>query len=237
MQNLKRLIFDADDTLWENNIFYIQTADSLFDLFEKAGWNRKKVSQHFDQLEIKVVKERGYGSENYIFILESIFDYYYNLNHKKLDRKQFNQIIKNFRNKAQNKPPVFTGVEHTLKKLSKNYDLYVLTKGNIEEQKRKVNDSNLGDYFVESFVVEEKDDQIYKSISKKYNWKAAECCMIGNSPKSDINPALRIGMFAIFIPYPHTWKLDNERVMKDHPNLYTVNSISEIPNLLMSYSR
>ena len=29
--------------------------------------------------------------------------------------------------------------------------------------------------------------------------------MIGNSPKSDINPALACGLHAVFIHHPHTW--------------------------------
>ncbi|MFC2088887.1 HAD hydrolase-like protein, partial [Calditrichota bacterium] len=142
-----------------------------------------------------------------------------------------------FRNKAQNKPPVFSDVGPTLKKLKKNFDLFVLTKGNIEEQKRKVETSELSDYFDEIFVVSEKNDQTYKSISDKYHWQVDECCMVGNSPKSDINPALRLGMYAIFIPYPYTWKLDNEAVLEGHPNLYTVKAISSVPKLLDKITR
>jgi putative hydrolase of the HAD superfamily len=34
--------------------------------------------------------------------------------------------------------------------------------------------------------------------------------MVGNSPKSDINPALAAGLHAVFIPHGDTWILEHE---------------------------
>jgi putative hydrolase of the HAD superfamily len=36
--------------------------------------------------------------------------------------------------------------------------------------------------------------------------------MIGNSPRSDINPALATGLNAVYIPHPQTWHLEQEEV-------------------------
>ncbi len=36
--------------------------------------------------------------------------------------------------------------------------------------------------------------------------------MVGNSPRSDINPALAAGLNAVYIPHPHTWRLEHEEV-------------------------
>jgi putative hydrolase of the HAD superfamily len=36
--------------------------------------------------------------------------------------------------------------------------------------------------------------------------------MIGNSPKSDINPALAAGINAVFVPHDMTWILEHETV-------------------------
>jgi putative hydrolase of the HAD superfamily len=41
---------------------------------------------------------------------------------------------------------------------------------------------------------------------------ARETWMIGNSPKSDINPALEAGLGAVLIPHPHTWVLERQEV-------------------------
>jgi putative hydrolase of the HAD superfamily len=52
--------------------------------------------------------------------------------------------------------------------------------------------------------------------------------MIGNSPKSDINPALAAGLNAVFVPHPRTWSLENEDVPQGHPRLLCVDKISEL---------
>ena len=73
---IKRLIFDADDTLWENNIHYIQAFENLVDLIVTPGLSKSKIAQEFQDLEKKVVHEKGYGSENYLYILHTLFKKY-----------------------------------------------------------------------------------------------------------------------------------------------------------------
>jgi putative hydrolase of the HAD superfamily len=36
--------------------------------------------------------------------------------------------------------------------------------------------------------------------------------MVGNSPRSDINPALACGLHAIYIHHPNTWMLEHEAI-------------------------
>jgi len=232
LENVSKLIFDADDTLWENNKFYIKAAESFFDICEDAGFNRNEVVKEFDDFELKVVREKGYGSKNYIYILEYLFDYFQNLDHNKLIRKDFDIIITEFKNHANHPMPLLPGVESTLKQLKEKYLLYVLTKGNIQEQKQKVTNSGLTHYFNDIFVVPEKDDKTYRSIIAENNWDVNECCMIGNSPKSDINPALRSGMYAIFIPYPFTWKLDDEKILEGYSKLCVVKDFPSLMDLI-----
>jgi putative hydrolase of the HAD superfamily len=39
--------------------------------------------------------------------------------------------------------------------------------------------------------------------------------MVGNSPKSDVNPALAAGLNAVFVPHDTTWVLEHEEIV--HP--------------------
>ncbi len=232
MKNLKRIIFDADDTLWDNNKFYVNASNAFFNICEQAGYDKEEAINNFDELELKIVKERGYGSKHYIYILESLFNYYNNLNHNKLNKNEFDKLLSDFTSHTHNKPLIFPGVHETLEKLQQRYDLFILTKGNIKEQNRKVKNSGLSKYFKDIFVVPEKDDATYLSIFKQHKWNSRESCMVGNSPKSDINPALRLGMYAIFIPYPHTWKLDNEAIMAGNKNLFEVKNFQSVTDVL-----
>ena len=81
------------------------------------------------------------------------------------------------------------------------------------------------------FILPEKNDKAYSRLIKENGWLANETCMVGNSPKSDINPALRAGMYAIYIPYEDTWKLDNEPLEEVDEKLVVVNRFSELKSI------
>ena len=132
MKQIKHIIFDADDTLWENNIYYLKAANDFYNLAEKQGVNRSQVEKAFDELEIKVVKELGYGSFNFIFILKELFKQFELSN--KLNHKELNFIIDEFNSHKLKKPKLFEHVADLMRQLSDKYELYILTKGDQQEQ-------------------------------------------------------------------------------------------------------
>ena len=87
-----------------------------------------------------------------------------------------------------------------------------MTKGAIAEQTGKVERSGLKDYFAAVEIVAEKDLATYRSVVSKYALLWETTWMIGNSPKSDINPALAAGLNAVFVPHGSTWILEHEEV-------------------------
>jgi putative hydrolase of the HAD superfamily len=102
------------------------------------------------------------------------------------------------------------GVEETLAALADRYDLTLFTKGHPEEQRLKVDRSGLGRYFSHTAIVKEKDAAAYRTLIEERGFEATRTWMIGNSPKSDINPALDAGLNAILVPHPHTWVLERQ---------------------------
>ncbi len=224
---IKQIIFDADDTLWENNIYYVRATEDLLRLFAKAGLDRNQIQKEFDELELWVVKERGYGSHNFVWILETLFQRYKD----RIDAQAFAQIVDRFKEHPNRKPQLFEGVIETLHYLKKNYRLYVLTKGEFKEQEQKIINSGVHDIVDAYFIVPEKDDTVYREILHQHHWRAEETCMVGNSPKSDINPALRVGMYAVHIPYRDTWKLDDEPIQPAKGRFFQVSTFSDLKTL------
>ncbi len=233
INQVKHLIFDADDTLWENNIYYIRAAEDLVRLIQESGEADSKIESDFQVLEREVVRTMGYGSQNYIFILKTLFDRYRQKLNDHSHPEQFKKICDAFNEHIKLPPGIFPRVGETLGQLREKYHLYVLTKGNIKEQWRKLEKSNLLQYFEEAFVKPEKDIETYQQLIKKNNWIPAKTCMIGNSPKSDINPALKTGLWAVYIPYDHTWVLDDEPLTQNHSRLKTIKSFPEIRSIFM----
>jgi len=121
------------------------------------------------------------------------------------------------------------GVAETLEYLSLRHDLTLFTKGNAEEQKLKVDRSGLAIYFGHTAIVKEKDAASYRNLVRERQMDPASAWMIGNSPKSDINPALEAGIGAVFVPHEHTWRLEHEEVQAS-PRLMELEKFPDLKN-------
>ena len=231
MKHIRQIIFDADDTLWENNIYYLKAANAFFDLLESENIHRNSAEAEFDKLELQVVNEFGYGSTNFVLILEELFKRF-NLKGQE-NRQKLKAIIAEFNTHKINKPCLFENVTEIIKRMRREYDLYILTKGDFEEQESKIIKSGLSPFINQYFILAEKDDLAYAQLLKKHNWHSDETCMIGNSPKSDINPALRNNMFAVHIPYRDTWKIDIEPIVNADGKYRQINCFKELEQIFL----
>jgi len=119
------------------------------------------------------------------------------------------------------------GVEETLAYLASRHDLTLFTKGNPEEQKLKLDRSGLGVFFGHAAIVKEKNAESYSLLVEERGLDKARTWMIGNSPKSDINPALEVGLNAVFIPHEHTWRLEHEEVCHS-PRLLRIERFAQL---------
>jgi putative hydrolase of the HAD superfamily len=120
------------------------------------------------------------------------------------------------------------GVPETLEYLHTRHDLTLFTKGNPEEQKLKIDRSGLGRFFRHTAIVKEKDTVAYRSIVRERQLDPARTWMVGNSPKSDINPAMEAGLNAVFIPHAHTWVLEKQEIRPGAGQLLTVERFPEL---------
>jgi putative hydrolase of the HAD superfamily len=109
-------------------------------------------------------------------------------------------------------------VPETLGYLSQRHRLILVTKGHVPEQSGKVERSGLQKFFTSVEIVAEKDAGIYANVVEKHGLNHDSTWMIGNSPKSDINPALAAGLHAVFVPHGDTWILEHEELNPAPPN-------------------
>jgi putative hydrolase of the HAD superfamily len=123
---------------------------------------------------------------------------------------------------------VIEGVEETLAYLAERHDLTLFTKGHPDEQKLKVDRSGLGRYFGHTAIVKEKDARSYSALIQERSLDPERAWMIGNSPKSDINPALEVGINAVFVPHPHTWSLEHEEVREGRGRLLRLERFAQL---------
>jgi putative hydrolase of the HAD superfamily len=108
------------------------------------------------------------------------------------------------------------------------HSLTLFTKGDPEEQKLKVDRSGLGIYFGHTTIVKEKDIRSYSALIRERALHPADTWMIGNSPKSDVNPALEAGIHAVFVPHERTWTLEHAELREGPGRLLKIGRFEEL---------
>jgi putative hydrolase of the HAD superfamily len=219
------LWIDADDTLWENCVFFERAFASFAGYLNHSELTPKQVRDILDEIEHVNNKIHGYGSKNFARNLEQCFERLSERGVTDEDRRR----IRLFGDELLGHPmELIEGVEETLAYLSERHDLMLCTKGNPEEQRSKIERSGLGIHFDHVRVVKEKDVSCYQTLVAERGVHTERCWMIGNSPKSDINPALAAGLRAVFIPHPFTWHLEHEEIPEKHERLLVLERFSEL---------
>lgn len=213
MSNRQYLIVDADDTLWENNIYFDRAFEQFCEFLDHSHLTPTEVRLVLDEIELVNNKIHGYGSVNFG---RNLRECYQRLAQREIDPGDLD-IVMSFAERILDQPiEVIPGVAETLQYLASRHDLTLFTKGNPEEQKLKLERSGLAVYFGHMAIVKEKDTAAYASLVVQRALDPEVTWMVGNSPKSDINPALRAGLNAVFVPHPFTWHLEHEEVANGH---------------------
>jgi putative hydrolase of the HAD superfamily len=219
------LIIDADDTLWENNIYFERAFDEFCDFLGHSSMSPPEVRAVLDEIETVNNKIHGYGTANFA---RNLTECYHKLVERDV-RPQDLPMIMSFTEQILHHPiELIAGVEETLEYLSLRHDLTLFTKGNPEEQKLKLDRSSLAVYFGHTAIVKEKDTASYSALIRERYMVPERSWMIGNSPKSDINPALETGINAVFVPHEHTWRLEHEEVREGNGRLLRLQRFAEL---------
>jgi putative hydrolase of the HAD superfamily len=208
----QNLIIDADDTLWENNIYFERAFDDFCDFLAHSALSPVEVRAVLDEIEIVNSRTHGYGTASFT---RNLTECYHKLVEREVSAEDLPRIM-SFAEQILHHPiEVIPGVEETLEYLSERHGLTLFTKGNPEEQKLKLDRSGLGIYFGHVAIVKEKDARSYGALIRERTLDPAHTWMIGNSPKSDINPALEAGIQAVFVPHDRTWGLELEELREE----------------------
>ena len=222
---LQHLIFDADDTLWENNIYFEAAFDQFCQYLNHSSMSSSEVRAVLDEIEKVNSTLHGYGTRNFARNLEICFRHLAERHISEADLA----AVREFAHAILERPiELLDGVADTVAELSQRHELTLFTKGDPDEQRLKVDRSGLAKYFVHTAIVKEKNEPAYRALAGERSLDPERTWMIGNSPKSDINPALAAGLSAVYVPHPRTWRLEHEEVPDEHPRLLRVREIREL---------
>jgi putative hydrolase of the HAD superfamily len=219
------LVFDADDTLWENNIYFERAFDDFCAFLDHSRLSAVQVRDVLNEIELVNSKLHGYGSKNFGRNLQQA---YRHLAEREILDGDLNHVMSLAERILEQPLEMIDGVEETLAELAQRHDLTLFTKGHPEEQRMKVDRSGLGRYFAHTAIVKEKDASAYQRLVEERGFDPAETWMIGNSPKSDINPALEAGLNAVLVPHPHTWVLEHQDLRDGGDRLRIIDNFGQL---------
>jgi len=205
------LVFDADDTLWENNVLFERVIDAYLDWLAHPTLDRAATRAVLDEVERANVVVHGYGTASF---LRSLHDCFERLSERPASPAEAREIEELAVALVFDEVELVPGVAETLAELGARHDLLLLTKGDPAEQQRKIDASNLAHHFASTHIVGEKDVGTYRALVAEQGLAPGVTWMIGNSPRSDILPARAVGLGAVFIPNAHTWVLEHDEL--DH---------------------
>ena len=201
------LLVDADDTLWENNIYFERAIASFISYLDHHEYTPEEVRAKLNEVERAQTMKHGYGVASFRRSLITCFE---RLSGGPVSPEKHERIVSFADSVLDQEIELLPGVAETLPHLASRHRLILMTKGNEAEQANKLARSGLGEYFTAVEIPKEKNPCAYGDVCSKYRLTYSDTWMIGNSPKSDINPALACGLHAIYIHHPNTWMLEHE---------------------------
>jgi putative hydrolase of the HAD superfamily len=212
--NSQVLLIDADDTLWENNIYFERAIADFISFLNHRQRPPAEVREILDDVERECIISHGYGLRSFTHALVKTFE------HLSVEpiTPALHQTIHGFaRTIAEQPVQILPQVRETLENLSDRHRLFLVTKGDQAEQSGKIERSGLRHFFCAVNILAEKDPAAYRKLAAVHHLGCDRTWMVGNSPKSDINPALAAGLSAAFIPHDDTWVLEHEELSTPHP--------------------
>jgi putative hydrolase of the HAD superfamily len=208
------LLFDADDTLWENNVYFERAIAAFTSYLDHSTHTPEEVREHLNRCERATIAEHGYGLKSF---QRSLVDCFEQLSHVPITPERHQRIVSFAESISTQEMELIANAEATLRELRGRHQLVMVTKGVPEEQIDKLERSGLRDLFSDVEVLLEKNTAAYQKLIARHGWHSPTTWMIGNSPKSDINPALEAGLNAVFLPHDCTWVLEHEELAEATP--------------------
>jgi putative hydrolase of the HAD superfamily len=203
------LLIDADDTLWENNIYFERAIAAFISYLDHREYTREEVREKLNEVERENTRAHGYGVSSFRRALITCFE---RLSSEPVTPEKHERIVSFARSIIEQEIELLAGVQETLPLLAERHRLILMTKGDPAEQSSKLARSGLSAYFTAVEIPHEKNPEAYQSVCARHSLACDTTWMIGNSPRSDINPALAAGLHAVYIHHPNTWVLEHDAI-------------------------
>jgi putative hydrolase of the HAD superfamily len=223
------IAFDADDTLWHNELLYLNAQAqfrTLLAQYHPPEW----IDARLYETEVRNLQHFGYGIKAFAL---SMIETAVELTEGRIAGRDIQTIIDTARAMLTADVELIDHVADTLTQLAPIYTLMLITKGDLRDQEMKIARSGLAQHFRHIEIVSNKNREDYAALLHQRSLTPERFVMVGNSLKSDIWPVLHLGANAVYIPYHLTWAHEvTDPPPAGHPRYYELAHVGLLPQLL-----
>lgn len=228
MPELTTIGFDADDTLWHHEKYFVATKARFVELLAPFA-EPARVDKQLHDTEIANVGQYGFGVKSFTL---SMIETAAAVIEGSVPTEVIDAILLLGREMLVHPVDPYPGVHDTLEALKPTHKLLVVTRGDLFDQERKLAASGLLGYFSEIEIVSDKTRLVYDRIFTRHGDGPQHAMMIGNSMRADVTPALEAGAWGIHIPSDFVWSMDLDDDPKDKARFRRLKDISAIVPLV-----
>ena len=228
MPELTTIGFDADDTLWHHEKFFVSTKAAFVELLQGHA-DPGLIDKQLHDTEITNVHQYGFGVKSFTL---SMIETAIAVSGGKVAASVIGEILQLGREMLVHPVDPFPGVRETLEALKPTHRLLVVTRGDLIDQERKLAASGLLGYFDEIEIVSDKTRLVYDRIFTRHGDGPARAMMIGNSMRADVTPALEAGCWGVHIPSDYVWSMDLDDDPGDASRFRRLKDISGVATLV-----
>ena len=225
---LQLIGFDGDDTLWHSEGYYREANDLFAQIIGRyVDLTDQRVEERMLATEQRNLGLFGYGAKGMAL---SMVETAIAISDGRISASDIHRIVELGKSVLQHPVELLSGMREAVEAVARDYEVVLITKGDLFHQEKKVAQSGLADLFRRIEIVSEKNAATYLRVLGEFGLQPAQFAMVGNSLRSDIEPVVRLGGWGIHLPYHVTWAHELENGLgDDHPHVITVDVPSAIP--------
>lgn len=228
MTALTCIAFDADDTLWQNERFFRLTQERFADLLRDYTEPDHLMARLLDA-ERRNLGHYGYGIKGFVLsMIETAID----VTDKRVPASVISELLAAGQDMLRHPIELLPFAEEAVKSVADDFQVLLITKGDLLDQERKLAQSGLGDLFDGVEIVSEKSPAVYNRIFDTHADGAARAMMVGNSMRSDVVPVVEIGGWGVFVPHGLEWELEAATPPKNAPRYKEITDLGGLPDLI-----
>jgi putative hydrolase of the HAD superfamily len=229
------IIFDGDDTLWRSEHLYDEARRRAAEVVAGEGLDPVRWEELQHQIDIANVATLGLSRLR--FPASSVAAYRATVHEAGLlaDARVETRVRTASEWVFAQRAPLMPHARHVLLGLRTTHRLALLTQGDAVVQQKRIEDSGLDSMFEVISVVERKTEATFAAVAAEVGVSARDTWSVGNSIPSDINPALRLGMAAIWIE-AHVWAHERREALHEPGRFLSCGSLSDVPRLISRHT-